>query len=621
MAPSSRRSGQRGFAIIFYATMLIFVVSCIGLAVDAGTIYMIKARLSSAADAAALAAGRSVNLANTLAEAQSAAVTTADNFFAANFPTGYFNTGPNAPTVTPTLTQETDGNGNPNGVLNIQVTASVAAPTYFMNIFNISNITVSNSATASRRGLVLMLVLDQSSSMNTATTPTACQAMVTAAQNFITLLSPYDEVGLVEFDLTATMKDSPTTDHTQVSTDIGAITCQSNTNTISALELAYEQIQNTALPLALNTIVLFTDGSPNGVTASFPSRFPAAADTRFGPAVVNPASPGQTGSNSCADGTGSTDANGDSENEPCVGMKIICTASSTAGYGNAGTIYGAISQVSGQDSYGGDTYGFQSPSSGVLTAFLPSGATAPDSMNLSNSTCSFSTSSSTTPAALSNSNNPGDATERQFIAYIPDTDAYGNSLHGVAASGTSPYGSVSGGLETRDFWLFQTNNECSPDSTVIPNCKNTGGPWTAGLSIGTGSNFFPTSNAAYGPPHGSTGNGWFRPDQPNSIVAASMNGTMAEAYRIRSDTTYHPVINVIYLTGNGTDAVDHEFLPVVANAAQITPLPYDPTGTAAYANPAYKTDQETGKYLVTADKNQLANLFAQLASEYLTLSH
>jgi hypothetical protein len=50
-------------------------------------------------------------------------------------------------------------------------------------------------------------------------------------------------------------------------------------------------------------------------------------------------------------------------------------------------------------------------------------------------------------------------------------------------------------------------------------------------------------------------------------------------------------------------------------------LPYDATGTAAYANPAYQTDQETGKYLVTADKNQLASLFAQLASEYLTLSH
>ncbi len=607
MAAQTKRSGERGFAVMFFATMSAFVIGCVGLAIDVGTIYMIKARLSAAVDAAALAAGRSVNLANTVQEATSNAQTTATQFFNANFPTGYFNS-LGTPTVTPSFVQETDGNGNPSGVLDIQVTASVSAPTYFMNVFNVHSINVATTGTASRRGLVLMLVLDQSSSMNTTTNPTACQEMVTAAQNFLTLLSPYDQVGLVEFDLTATMKDAPTANHgvgSQINTDIGNITCQSNTNTISALELAYEQIQNMGLPLALNTIVLFTDGSPNGVTASFPVR--AAVDTRFGPAVTNPASPNQTGNNSCADGTGNTDANGDSENEPCVNMKVLCTSAT-------GTIYGAISQTSGQDSYGGDTYGFSSPSSGVLSQFLPNGANAPDSMNLGNSTCSYNGS------ALSNNSNPGNATERQFIAYIPDTDAYGNSLHGVTASGTSPYGSVVGGKETRDFWLFQTNNECSPNSSVVPNCKNTGGAWTAGLGIGTGSNFFPAGNP-YGSPNGASGQGYFRPDQPNSIVAASMNGTMAEAYRVRSDTTYHPVIHVIYLTGNGTDSVDHEFLPVVANAAQVTPLPYDATGTEAYANPAYQTTQETGKYLVTADNTQLTALFAQLASELLRLSH
>jgi hypothetical protein len=111
-----------------------------------------------------------------------------------------------------------------------------------------------------------------------------------------------------------------------------------------------------------------------------------------------------------------------------------------------------------------------------------------------------------------------------------------------------------------------------------------------------------------------------------------MNGTMAEAYRIRSDaatapgTLFHTVINTIYLTGNGTDSVDREFLPIVANDPFIPALPYDPTYNAAnnpnlYANPAYQKDQETGQYLVTADKNQLAALFQKLASEVLRLSH
>src|ERR1700683_5215263 len=114
-------------AIFFYATMLIFVIGCVGLAVDVGTIYMIRARLVAAVGAAALAAGRSVNLQNTKTEATNAAPNTANQFFAPNFPNGYFN--PLAtPTVTPTFTQVTDGNGNPTGVLNIQVTASVQAP-------------------------------------------------------------------------------------------------------------------------------------------------------------------------------------------------------------------------------------------------------------------------------------------------------------------------------------------------------------------------------------------------------------------------------------------------------------------------------------------------------------
>src|SRR5271170_6046009 len=144
MKRSGRRSREGGFAIIFYATMLFFVIGCVGLAVDVGTIYMIKARLSAATDAAALAAGRSVNLANTISEAQTNAIATANQFFTTNFPNAYFNT-IGSPTVTPTLTQLTDANGNPDGVLNIQVTASVSAPTYFMNIFNVAHITVGST--------------------------------------------------------------------------------------------------------------------------------------------------------------------------------------------------------------------------------------------------------------------------------------------------------------------------------------------------------------------------------------------------------------------------------------------------------------------------------------------
>ncbi len=288
--------------------MLIFVTGCVGLAVDVGTIFLIKARLSAAADAAALAAGRSVNLADTIDQATTNATNTANQIFASNFPTGYFNS-LGAPTVTPTFTEESDNNGNPSGTLDIKVTASVTAPTYFMNVFNVHSVNVASTATATRRGLVLMLVLDQSSSMNTAADPvtglTACQAMVAAAKNFVTLLSPYDRIGLVTFDITAHMKDAPTQSRTQITADLNAIVCNNNTNTISALELAYQQIKATGLPLALNTIVLFTDGSPNGVSAAFPAR--TLLDSRWGGATLaSPAPPAQSGStfghtNACGD--------------------------------------------------------------------------------------------------------------------------------------------------------------------------------------------------------------------------------------------------------------------------------------------------------------------------------
>ncbi len=592
---SSRKRSrtQSGSTLLLHILMLTGTIGATGLAVDVGSIYMIRSRLAAAVDAAALAAGRSVNLNNSVALATTNATTTAQQFFGANFPTGYLNA-IGTPTVTPSFSQATDVNGNPTGVLNITVQATVSAPTYFMHIFHVPSINVSAQATASRRGVVLMLVLDQSSSMNTAPDPvtglTACQAMVQAAQNFITLFSPYDQIGLVTFDSTAHLVYPPSTSYGDgtLSNDLGSIQCQNNTNTISALELAYQQLKGVGLPLAENEVVLFTDGSPNGVSAAFPLR--TSADSRWGPSIsATPATQAGTlfGQSNGCDAGNHNDANGVNDNSICLDMPVVCSAS--------GTVSGTLTQWGDQNSYGGTTWGLDQPMDSDPTPLWPN-------------TCS------PTPSATSGTTNI-----RQYIAYIPDTDKYGNSLHGVAATGPGP--TVSGGLVTRDYWLFQVNSLCAADENVQPNCKNTGGLWSAHTNIGSGCNFFPnaangcatyTDSSLYG--------GYFRPDQPNSIVAASMNGTMAEAYRVRSDTTFHPIINVIYLTGNGTDSVDREFLPIVANYPTIPALPYDPGTYTAYTNPAFQTSQESGKYFVTADRNQLQSLFSQLASEVLRLS-
>jgi hypothetical protein len=235
-----------------------------------------------------------------------------------------------------------------------------------------------------------------------------------------------------------------------------------------------------------------------------------------------------------------------------------------------------------------------------------------------------------------------------MVAYIPDFDVYGNSTHGVPVTSTPAQicpGSTctvatvtlkstntSYTYDTRDFFRFQCNDVCTGATGAAatacandgtPGSQFVGGVWTS-FPSDTNTNFF--TSGPY--------TGYMRPDQPTTIVAATMNAAMSQAYWIRHDasgcggsggngtacaTLYHPVINTIYLTGNVGDQVDHEFLPIMSNVQKIPALPYDSTWTP-YTNPAYETNQESGLYQVTADKTQLTALFQKLASEVLRLS-
>ncbi|MGA3301524.1 MAG: VWA domain-containing protein, partial [Candidatus Acidiferrales bacterium] len=571
--------------------------------------------------------GRSLNLADSVSAATTAAKSTATQFFNANFTSGFLGTG-TVDLSTPTFTQELDSNGLPNGILAIAVTASVPAPTYFMRIFSaipgmssLSTVTVSASGTASRRSTVLIMVLDTSISMNTPTTPTACQEMVSAAQSFINNFSPFDTIGAVAFNVTASVIYAPvsTFGDGTLNTALGNVSCGSSTNTTSALWLAYEQIKTVGLPLAYNTIVLFTDGSPNGISANFPLK--TITDTRYGQDYTQFNPPYSGTADSCTS-TGST-----------CSMPAVCTAS--------GTVSGTIQQSAGQADTG-TTYGPFLPTSTSSTPTFPSSC---NSTAVSESTVSGA--SSDTPPQYG----VPDAVVRQLVAYIPDFDLYGNSTHGVPSTSTPPTcpGSTctvatvtlkSTGAtytyDTRDFWRYATNNVCSGatgsaatacanDST--PGTQYEGGVWSS-FPADSGSNFF-TATGSY--------KGYMRPDQPNTIVAAGMNAAMSEAYWIRQDasgcpgmgslgtngtvctTLYHPTIDTIYLTGNAGDQVDHEFLPIIANAQTIPALPYDSSFTP-YTNPAYQSGQQQGLYQVTADKTQLTALFQALASQVLRLS-
>jgi Flp pilus assembly protein TadG len=286
---SKRNRRERGMALMITAIAMLFVVPFVGLSIDAGLAYVVRGRLSAALDSAALAAGRGLNLGTDIPTAQSSAITAATNFFNANFPPGYMGTDPAARTINATFNMRTDSNGNPDGILVIGVTGTVAAPTYFSKLLGFNNFSISATGTATRRTLVMSLLLDISASMGSRDTPvgtipssidnssSSCEAMVYSSIQFINYFSPYDYVGMIAFDYTAHLKYAMSTNFKQsgnggVIQQIANLNCGNNTNTTAALELGYQQIKNTGLPLAENTIVLFTDGVPNGVTANFPVR-------------------------------------------------------------------------------------------------------------------------------------------------------------------------------------------------------------------------------------------------------------------------------------------------------------------------------------------------------------
>jgi Flp pilus assembly protein TadG len=606
-----RKSREKGIAYILFTIFMFVLLPIIGLAIDGGYAFVIRTRLSAAADSAALAAGRGINLASTVTAAQAQATTQATNFFNANFPSGYMNTSTVASTrvITPTFTVNEDTSGHPTGVLTISMFVSVQAPTYFMRWLGINSLTINDMGTATRKNLVLELVLDKSASMGTRNTavgtiPTgitasssSCEAMVYSAIQFLQYFSPYDYLGEISFDYTVYDDYTASTNYYQsgsggMANSIANINCGNNTNTTASLYRAYQDIKTVNQKLAQNVIVLFTDGVPNAVNATFPVR--TEVDSRMSSAVG--CGTGSTCANTCWDTSGTT----------------LCTNGVTDAVVCGGT-HPATGCVSGTASAGGSGTGGMAVC--TTTAGTVSGVIAQES-NFSVSGGSrdgpvkmFSTDSTpSVPSACPGSSN-GTAFSSQTVAYIPNTDYFGNSFVNIVNSSLT---SVSSPWFQ---WIYQVNSQCAPAGTAITSgnssCKNLGGPWTSYSTTGVGA----PNNTFTGGPY----KGFLRPDTPNSIGSASMTSAANMAYTIRSDSTYNPVIDVVYLQGNGSDPVDPSFLQIVANQLNIQPVIYDSTA-AAYANPYYQSTQPTGIWAATASTLQLESLFQEIASSLLRIS-
>jgi Mg-chelatase subunit ChlD len=261
-------------AILITAASLVFLVPVVGLAIDAGILYAVKGKLSAASDAAALAAARSLSRGMTLAEQEDSAKARATAFFHANFPSGAWNTSSKTVSIDVTETGFR--------TRTVTVTSRVEATTLFMRVFGHDKLPVATSSTASRRDVNMVMVLDRSGSMSTSG---ACTPMKDAARTFVaSFANGRDRLAMITFGASTFLGYAPNMNFKSTSptldAQIAAVNCGGATSSAMALWEAYQQLVAINEPGALNILLFFTDGLPNGVTALYPIK--TATDTRFG---------------------------------------------------------------------------------------------------------------------------------------------------------------------------------------------------------------------------------------------------------------------------------------------------------------------------------------------------
>ena len=274
MLSPRRDKTQNGISLFVAILSLLFIVPMAGLMIDVAVIYVVKSRLQAAVDGASLAAARALSLGQTTAAQASSAQQNAVNWFYANFPAGNWgtsgtqmDTGSVSVFDDPTIPQ----------LRNVTITASTNAPTYFMKWFNYSTVRISANGNASRRDVVIMMVLDRSGSMQTAG---VCGDMIAAAKVFTgQFAAGRDRIGLVSFSDNVYLHSAPTTNfqttlgYTNGSGSangaIDTITCHGGTSTAQAIAVAENELVRVNLPGALNILMFETDGLPNTLNLNF----------------------------------------------------------------------------------------------------------------------------------------------------------------------------------------------------------------------------------------------------------------------------------------------------------------------------------------------------------------
>jgi Flp pilus assembly protein TadG len=267
---------QSGQVIMIVAFSLVALIGAVGLAVDSGLGYLVKAKLNAAVDSASIAGARAVSIGADQSAQAASAKQAARDFFNANIPNNYLGSTVvfNDPVVT--FNQ---------GKVTIDTSATASMPVSLTRVMGFNLLNVAASAETIRKDLDMAFVVDTSGSMSS-----VASTVRSSAVTFINKFNPTtDRMVLIHFSYGSVIDDpifpvSRGFNRTSMTSHINAYGFSGLTNSPEGMWNARSQLNSIAQTnrSSLRVIVFFSDGAPNSFASYFTFKTPANCPTAVG---------------------------------------------------------------------------------------------------------------------------------------------------------------------------------------------------------------------------------------------------------------------------------------------------------------------------------------------------
>jgi hypothetical protein len=251
---------EEGMALVLVAGLLVLLLLFMGLAIDLGRAYLVKAQLTKAVDGAALAAARALSTSSTPERDE------AIRIFRANFPSGCLGTSSvTDPTTDPYFFNKAYDAESGSNIITVR--AQVLLPATFMRLGGFDQLTIGGMGEARRRLVDLSLVIDTSSSIGS-----KWSAVRDAARTFINSFDPsYDRIAVTLFSNGAHVNYAmPSTNGFDKAAAMSAVPTSlvgGSTAMVEGFYRGWDELRSvpSGSQSGLRVIVLFTDGCSNSV--------------------------------------------------------------------------------------------------------------------------------------------------------------------------------------------------------------------------------------------------------------------------------------------------------------------------------------------------------------------